>query len=89
MQFLKEKSEGQDTQSFSGLFSGHTSFSEGGSFSTESGEKSSASLNKQSNAQSSSTSNTFLALLEADIKLYEIAMDHSSPSDLIFLHRTT
>ena len=87
--FAEEQSDYQKTTSkssgslgFGTVSWGGSGESTGGSSSTQSGVKSSESLEEQGESQSTSTSNSFLAVLEADIKLYEIALDHSSPSDL-------
>ena len=42
----------------------------------------SASLQSQSSKQRSGEQRQFLAVLEADMKLYELALDHSDPDNL-------
>ena len=91
--FSEERSDWQTTEgTFEGSaglkmggFGGDVSMSGssvGGSSSKTSGVTSSRSLEKQARSKSSSESNSHLAVLEADFKLYEIALDHSVPSDL-------
>ena len=54
----------------------------GGSAGVKTGVKVSNSLEQQMESQGSQSSTSFMALLEADMKLYEIALDHSTPEDL-------
>jgi hypothetical protein len=88
--FAEEQKEWQSTKSkihgkyrpWSGYSGGMSGVSVGGASESQVGIQSSESMTNQANSQSKSNSNSFLAVLEADIKLYEIALDSSTPTDL-------